>query len=166
MSKCKHMLLTLAFCILIVCAFSSVAQEKYEFETEQQRQDFLELNKELRCPKCQNQNIADSNALISTDMKRKVHELIQEGKNKQEVVEFMKVRYGEFVHYKPPMTPLTLWLYLGPALFIVLAVSFFFYNNRSRLRKLETSESEASPAQYSSQKSRLEQAEKALKELE
>ena len=166
MFKANYLASTLFFLTLTATTFYSFAQEKYEFETDQQRQDFLELSKELRCPKCQNQNIADSNALISTDMKRKVHELIQEGRSKQDVVEFMKVRYGDFVYYKPPMTPLTLWLYLGPALFIVLAASLFFYNERSRTKRVKEPEGGSSRAQSVSQQSRLEQAEKALKELE
>ena len=115
-----------------VLVFSLVAnaEEKYQFENPQQRADFLLLTKELRCPKCQNQNIADSNALIANDMKRKVHQLLLEGNDKQQVIEFMKVRYGEFVHYQPPMTPVTFWLYFGPVLFVLTCFGYFIYQRR------------------------------------
>lgn len=95
------------------------AQDTFKFDDPQKQALFLELNGELRCPKCQNQNIADSDAMIALDLKRKVYQLLQEGKSKQEVIDFMKVRYGEFVHYKPPVTPVTIWLWLLPLLFVL-----------------------------------------------
>ncbi len=142
----------------LVIGFTSVAEtqepkERYPFETQQQRELFLELNKELRCPKCQNQNIADSNALISQDMKRKVHELVLEGNDKKQVVDFMKQRYGEFVHYKPPINPVTIWLYMAPLIFVALAGLFFFQRSRKK-----------SPPKIDSDA--LKRAEKLLKEIE
>ncbi|MBL4631301.1 MAG: cytochrome c-type biogenesis protein CcmH, partial [Paraglaciecola sp.] len=83
---------------------------------------FLELSKELRCPKCQNQNIADSDAMIAVDLKRKVYELLQKGHEKEYVIDFMKQRYGDFVYYQPPVNPMTIWLWLLPVLFIFIAV--------------------------------------------
>ena len=152
------------------------ADEKYEFTSEQQRLDFIQLNEELRCPKCQNQNIADSNALIATDMKRKVYELLQQGKSKEEVVQFMKARYGDFVHYQPPMTPLTFWLYFAPVLFIALAIGYFIYNSRVRHQtQLDTvNNAQQGDNEEASIKapvarevaSKLEEAEKALRDLE
>lgn len=98
------------------------AQDNYQFESAEQRQVFLSLIAELRCPMCQNQNIADSDAMISHDMRRKVYQLLQQGKTEQEVIDFMKARYGDFVHYKPPVTPYTLWLWLLPVIFAVVAL--------------------------------------------
>lgn len=154
-------------CILLltltVLSFITLAEEKYQFETAQQRADFLLLSKELRCPKCQNQNIADSNALIANDMKRKVHQLLLEGKSKQEVIDFMKLRYGEFVHYQPPMTPVTFWLYFGPLLFVVLCGSYFILQRRRSSSSVSTDASnETSDA---SQAEKLKRAETALKEM-
>lgn len=167
--------LSLILFFLLVTPWSQ-AEEKYEFNSEQQRLDFVELNEELRCPKCQNQNIAGSNALIATDMKRKVYELLKEGNSKDEIVHFMKVRYGDFVHYNPPMTPVTLWLYLGPALFIALALSYFFFSHRNRNRSLQTAKSSGEHEQRVQEQRKQEQrkqehaklleAEKALKDLE
>ncbi|KXI28137.1 cytochrome c-type biogenesis protein [Paraglaciecola hydrolytica] len=105
-------------------AFTSVAtEEKYPFENAQQRSLFMELSKELRCPKCQNQNLADSDAMIAADLKRKVHELVLAGNDKDQVISYMKQRYGDFVYYQPPVNSMTIWLWLLPALFIVLALA-------------------------------------------
>ncbi|BDX07703.1 cytochrome c-type biogenesis protein [Planctobacterium marinum] len=152
------------FFILCFMVFSCLAsaEEKYEFETEQQRADFMLLSKELRCPKCQNQNIADSNALIANDMKRKVHQLLLEGNSPEEVVAFMKARYGEFVHYQPPMTPLTFWLYFGPVLFVVLCFAYFVMSRRSAVNMTPESKEQEEDSQ---RLNKLKQAETALKDI-
>ena len=117
---CKFML-----CILLsVLSLSSAraAEESFSFDSAEQRASFLRLTAELRCPMCQNQNIADSDAMIAHDMRRKVYSLLKQGKTEQEVIDFMKARYGDFVHYQPPVTAATLWLWAGPVLFIFIAL--------------------------------------------
>ena len=107
---------------LLLPLASLATEEKYQFENEQQRSLFVELSKELRCPKCQNQNLADSDAMIAADLKRKVHDLVLAGQNKEQVIDYMKQRYGDFVYYQPPVNSMTIWLWLLPALFIVAAL--------------------------------------------
>ena len=99
---------------LIISASVMATQENYAFETEQQRVDFKRLTAELRCPMCQNQNIADSDAMIAHDMRRKVYQLITQGNNHDQVIDFMKQRYGDFVHYQQPVTNTTIWLWILP----------------------------------------------------
>ena len=124
------------FVMLILCSVSAVtlAQgepsqneesiDSYKFTDPNQRQIFLSLTAELRCPMCQNQNIADSDAMISHDMRRKVYQLLQAGNTEQQVIDYMKARYGDFVYYQPPVTPYTLWLWLLPIVFVVIALFF------------------------------------------
>ena len=125
----KRVLLFIAllFAILVVQA----TEEAYEFDTPQQRLLFQTLTAELRCPMCQNQNIADSDAMISHDMRRKVYTLIKQGKNEAEIIDFMKSRYGDFIHYKPPVTPVTMWLWLAPILFSIVALLVVFLRRRT-----------------------------------
>lgn len=99
--------------------------ENYVFANPTQRKAFLELTAELRCPKCQNQNIADSDAPIAHDMRRKVYQLMQEGNDKPQVIDWMKQRYGDFVHYQPPVNAVTIWLWLLPLLFAIIMAVFF-----------------------------------------
>ena len=55
--------------LFVFSAFSvSAAEDKFSFDTPAQRESFLKLTAELRCPMCQNQNIADSDAMIAHDM--------------------------------------------------------------------------------------------------
>jgi cytochrome c-type biogenesis protein CcmH len=107
-------------------------EETFAFNEEAKRTLFIELGNELRCPKCQNQNIADSNAVVAKDMKLKTYQLIQEGKSKQEIIDYMKLRYGDYVHYKPPVTAVTLWLWLLPLMFIVCGALFMFINGKKK----------------------------------
>lgn len=89
-----------------------------EFDSKAQQVLFKELTQELRCPKCQNQNIADSNAVVAVDMRNKTLELLKEGKDKDAVLSYMKTRYGDFVHYQPPVNRRTALLWALPALLL------------------------------------------------
>lgn len=103
-------------------AFSSI--DALNFSSPQQESDYHQLTQSLRCPQCQNNNIADSNATIAVDMRGKVFELLQEGKSKNDVVDYMVARYGNFVTYDPPMTAGTLVLWIAPLLLVLLGVVF------------------------------------------
>ena len=88
------------FFILILICFSSLVaatEDNFHFDSPEQNALFLSLTKELRCPKCQNQNIADSDAMIAVDLRRKVFELLQKDYDRKQVIDFMKQRYGDFV---------------------------------------------------------------------
>ena len=105
--------------LVLFSAAAAAAIDTWQFKSEAQEQQFRELTGALRCPKCQNNSIADSNAMIAHDMRQKVYELMQQGKSREEIVDYMVDRYGNFVTYEPPVTPSTLILWLLPALFIL-----------------------------------------------
>ncbi|WP_225182423.1 cytochrome c-type biogenesis protein [Pectobacterium aroidearum] len=109
----------LSFLGALLLSFSVLASsEVLRFDNDTQEQQFRELTMQLRCPKCQNNSIADSNSMIASDMRQKVYELMQQGQTKEQVVDYMVDRYGYFVTYEPPITPFTLLLWLLPALFL------------------------------------------------
>ena len=90
------------------------AVDNYTFDDPQLNKSFIHLTENLRCPKCQNQNIADSNAMIANDMRRKVHQLLSEGMSEDDIVLFMKARYGDFVYYQPPINACLLYTSPSP----------------------------------------------------
>ncbi len=94
--------------------------DTYSFQSIEQEQQYRQLTEQLRCPKCQNNSIADSNAIIAGDMRAKVYQLMQQGKSRQEIIDYMVARYGNFVTYQPPLNPLTLILWAGPLIFILV----------------------------------------------
>lgn len=96
--------------------------ETYGFSTADREARYHRLSQELRCPKCQNQNIADSNAPISEDLRRLLYEQLERGASDAEILDDMVARYGEFVRYRPSADGLALWLWLAPGL--MLAAGF------------------------------------------
>ena len=97
--------------------------ETYEFSTPDLELRYKALSQELRCPKCQNQNIADSNAPISRDLRAIVHEQLEAGATNEEIIDFLVDRYGEFVRYRPGMDSNTLWLWSAPLILLGMAVA-------------------------------------------
>lgn len=124
-------LLTVLLVSTLLSSILYAAEESYQFDDPVKQQLFLDLTQELRCPMCQNQNIADSDAMIAHDLRRKVFELLQQGYSRTEVVDYMKTRYGDFVSYQPPVTPLTVWLWVLPILFVVVA-AFWVSSQRKK----------------------------------
>ncbi len=104
---------------LVIAGSARATTDVMPFKDEAQEQQFRQLTEQLRCPKCQNNSIADSNAMIATDMRRRVYDLMQEGKSRQEIIDYMVARYGNFVTYDPPLTPLTVLLWVLPLAAIV-----------------------------------------------
>lgn len=129
----------------------SAPVELHKFDSPKQEADYRALIQELRCPQCQNNNIADSNATISTDMRAKTLELLKEGKSKDEVVEYMIERYGNFVTYNPPMTPATLILWVLPLILIALGLGFVLRRKKAKLQAVNSSQNFAKPIKHLNQ---------------
>ncbi|KEA64266.1 Cytochrome c heme lyase subunit CcmL [Marinobacterium lacunae] len=118
----NHVLRSLLISAAMMFAASSVQAtiEAYEFEDKATEERFQQLTEELRCPKCQNNNIADSNSPIASDLRREVYRMLNQGASDDEVIDFMVTRYGEFVLYKPRVTEMTWILWYGP--FVLLGI--------------------------------------------
>lgn len=112
------MIRSLVLLLLTLAGSAWAAVDTFDFESQAQRDRFYQLSSELRCPKCQNQNIADSDAPIAMDLRREVHRMVVEGKSDHEVIEFMVSRYGDFVRYKPALTAATAVLWFAPAVLL------------------------------------------------
>ncbi|WJM79664.1 cytochrome c-type biogenesis protein [Pectobacterium brasiliense] len=132
----------LSFLGALLLSFSVLASsEVLRFDNDAQEQQFRELTMQLRCPKCQNNSIADSNSMIASDMRQKVYELMQQGQTKEQVVDYMVDRYGYFVTYEPPITPFTILLWLLPALFLA-AGAWMIIRRAHRIRSTKEPMSE------------------------
>lgn len=89
------------------------------FEDPVQQARYEHLTRELRCLQCRSESIADSNAQLATDLRRQLRELMAAGKSDQEIMKYMTDRYGDYVLYKPPVTPRTWLLWAAPALLVI-----------------------------------------------
>ena len=127
---------------LTLTGMAHAAIDTYEFASDAERERFRELTKELRCPKCQNQDIADSNAPIATDLRREIFRMLGEGKDNQQILDFMVARYGDFVLYKPALTGKTAVLWFGPLALLVggMVVIGVIVGRRRRTEQTEGSD--------------------------
>lgn len=113
----------------VVCAIS----ESRKFDNPEQQQVYEKLTSELRCLVCQNQTIGDSNAELAADLRRQVYEMLQQGKSKQDIIQYMTDRYGDFVLYNPPFKAKTGLLWLGPIVFLFIGlIAVFLFARRKK----------------------------------
>lgn len=139
----KVVFISLAILLSTFVSLTSKASsvETYTFSKPEYEVRFHELNKILRCPKCQNQNLADSNSLISQDLRREVKRLLEEGRNDEQIMEYMVMRYGSFVLYKPKLDKVTYFLWYGPIGFglfgLVLLVYVVMKQKKRRVQQQE-----------------------------
>lgn len=109
------------------------AIDAYPFKSAQDEERFQQLTQELRCPKCQNQNIADSDSPIAADLRHEVYRMLEAGEPDDAIVDFMVTRYGEFVLYRPRVNEVTWMLWFGP--FVLLAIGLLVVVVISRQRR-------------------------------
>jgi cytochrome c-type biogenesis protein CcmH len=121
----KH-LLTLVLALLFSADLMASA-EVVEFSDESLRARYQQLIQELRCPKCQNQSLADSNSPISQDLRAQVQQLLEEGMTDKEIKEYLKARYSEFILYRPEVNQNTWLLWAAPILFVICGLWVIYY---------------------------------------
>ncbi len=94
------------------------AIEPMPFANHAQELRFQHLTHQLRCPMCQNESLADSNAPIARDLRKQIFKLMQEGKSDEEIKQYLVARYSNYILYDPPLKPGTLLLWFGPLLIL------------------------------------------------
>ncbi len=125
MRAMKNYQILLSVVVLLVLPLFASGDELIEFQSDEQRSAFLRLSEELRCPKCQNQNLADSNSEIAEIMREVIAEEVLAGHSEAEIKDMMVDRYGEFVLYEPPRKLETAILWWGPLVLLAIAILIF-----------------------------------------
>jgi cytochrome c-type biogenesis protein CcmH len=95
------------------------------------------LSKELRCLVCQNETLADSQADLAEDLRREIREQMRAGKSDQEIINFLTQRYGQFILYRPRVTPTTYLLWFGPFVLLLAGLAMLFTYIRRRRDQIE-----------------------------
>jgi len=131
----RRLLCLLGLALLALSLPVAAVIETYEFSDPALEERYQLLSAELRCPKCQNQNIADSNAPISKDLRKLLHQQLEAGASDEEILDYMVARYGEFVRYRPRFDGATAVLWLAPALLVLAGVAIALLTLRGRRRQ-------------------------------
>jgi cytochrome c-type biogenesis protein CcmH len=115
----RRLTLLAVLCLLPLLALAQAIQP-LPFRDHAEELRFQALSAELRCPMCQNETLADSNAPIAHDLRRQIFEMMQAGKSDAEIKAYLVDRYSSFVLYKPPVEPKTWLLWFGPLVVLAL----------------------------------------------
>ena len=111
---------------LAIVAATFIVLPAFAIDTDQAFDDpelqarYEKLISEVRCLKCQNQSIKDSNVFLAADLRREIRRMIAEGKTDPEIIDFLVTRYGEFALYRPRVSGKTLILWVVPFLLVLL----------------------------------------------
>ena len=125
----KRVLLAMLF---FLSSFAATAMEPMDYRDAAEEQRFRALTEQLRCVMCQNQSLADSNALIAHDLRQQILALMRAGKSDDEIKQYLVARYTDFVLYQPEVKPMTWLLWFGPGLLLVAGVAVVFVIVRKR----------------------------------
>lgn len=132
----------LLICLTTAGPLYAATLADYKFNDPAKEEDFRELIGEMRCLVCQNESLAGSNADLAVDLRNEIYDMMKAGKSKQDVVNFMVERYGDFVLYSPPIKPSTYPIWFGP-LFLTLLGAYLLM--RALKRKRQSQETTLSP---------------------
>jgi cytochrome c-type biogenesis protein CcmH len=129
----KQLLLAAIIALFGLQAFAIDKAPAFADPVQQTR--YERLARELRCLVCRSETIADSNAQLANDLRRQLRELMAAGKSDKEIMQYMTDRYGDYVLYKPPVTPRTWLLWAAPALLVLGGgiVAFIVISRKSKL---------------------------------
>lgn len=119
-----------------------------DFATVEQWQSYQSLIKIVRCPTCQNQDIAESNAPLAQQLRALIIMQIKEGKSENEIVDYLIERYGDFITYNPPLKTKTYILWLSPLLLMLIALLYFILFKKKPVKSKLNSEEEAQLQQW------------------
>jgi cytochrome c-type biogenesis protein CcmH len=119
-------LVACAMLVLLASAAVAIDTDK-AFDDPELQARYEHIIEEVRCLKCQNQSIKDSNAFLAGDLRREIRRMLGEGKTDQEIYDFLVARYGEFALYRPRMSGKTMVLWIAP-IALLLAGGFVLVN--------------------------------------
>jgi cytochrome c-type biogenesis protein CcmH len=117
---------------------------EYTFVEPGKHEDFRAIIEEMRCLVCQNESLAGSNAELAVDLRNEIYEMMKNGQSKDEVIDFMVARYGDFVLYNPPVKPSTYPIWFGPMIVFLIGgvVLFRIIRRKNQSSEIELTEEE------------------------
>ncbi len=125
--------LVAGLCAGLLCLPAFAIDTGRAFEDPELQARYEDIISQVRCLKCQNQSIKDSNVFLAADLRREIRRLLAEGKTDQEVFDFLVERYGEFALYSPRKSGKTLVLWAAPFLLLVGGALVGFQVIRKRM---------------------------------
>lgn len=137
---------TVALALAFAMGGTSIAGDSIrEFDNAAEENRYRDLLEEVRCLVCQNQSLESSDAELAQDLRNEVYRLVVvEDRSREEAIDFLTQRYGDFVLYRPPMQPSTWLLWFGPVILLLLGggIAYIIVRQRTESSPLTTEEHE------------------------
>ena len=73
-----------------------------------------EISKNLRCLICQGQSVYDSNSEFALSVKTLISQKLAAGNSEDDIYNFLKSKYGDWIVYEPEINKFTFLLWLLP----------------------------------------------------
>ena len=126
MKNIEISIITLSFCIIsLLIAIPQVFSESIE-------KDVSEISKELMCPVCRGQTVAESNSTLANDFREIIKKKLEAGESKEEILNYFINRYGESVLASPPAKGIRIIVWFAPLLAIIIGFFILVKFIRSR----------------------------------
>jgi cytochrome c-type biogenesis protein CcmH len=115
----KRALLTLLILFVALPAFALVEPGE-ELQDPALEARARAIAKDIRCPVCESQNIENSSADLARDLRILIRKKIEAGQSDEQVIEYLRERYGDSILLDPPMGKHTMALWAGPFVILIL----------------------------------------------
>lgn len=135
MKRARVLLLLLLVCVMTSFAVAQVRRQRPVIDDPAIEERLKKLSHELRCLVCQNETLADSRADLAEDLRDEIRVQMKAGKSDKEIIAFLTERYGQFILYRPQVTPTTYLLWFGPFVLLLggLLILFFYIKQRREM---------------------------------
>ena len=104
--------------VIILFPLSSVKAEENDKRNK--------ITKNLRCLICQGQSVYDSDSEFANSLKIVVDKKLQEGLSEDQIYEYFKIKYGEWILYDPGLNKNTYILWLLPILIFLIGGAIIY----------------------------------------
>lgn len=130
--KRSRVLLVMLLQLIALTAFSQVRRPEPVKGDAALEERLHKLSQELRCLVCQNETLGDSRADLAEDLRDEIRQQMKAGKSDKEIIAFLTERYGQFILYRPQVTPTTYLLWFGPFVLLLIGLAVLFYYIKQR----------------------------------
>ncbi len=105
----------------------------------------FDITRQLRCPTCVSESVADSSAAISIEMRKQVQTQLEQGRSEAEILAFFQERYGDWILLEPPRRGVHLLVWWLPGIALAAGVGGLAFLMVRWTRNAQRDEAQAPP---------------------
>ena len=136
---------TLQFVCIVIAMVAAVGMIGVRAAEDVYSERTIEIARNLSCPVCEGQTIADSHSRIAVEMVENVESQVQAGRSDEEIYNYFRARFGDEVLVEPPREGINLalwWVPLGALLLGLVVVGLYFRDSTAIGRRATAANAE------------------------